>query len=80
MREEAANTTVPTLLVCGVAEKRFQPNFKFAVANIPGLKVVEVDAGHAVNIEAADIFNEAVVHWIREHSLDQPEENHGKPG
>ena len=80
VREEAANTTVPTLLVCGVAEKRFQPNFQFAVANIPDLKVVEVDAGHAVNIEAADIFNEAVVHWIREHSLDQPEEDHGKPG
>ncbi len=70
VRAEAANTAVPTLLVCGAAEKRFQPNYEFAVANIPNLKVVEADAGHAVNIEAADVFNEAVTAWIKEHSHD----------
>jgi len=75
VREEAANTAVPTLLVCGNAEKRFQPNFQFAVANIPDLKVVEADAGHAVNIEAADIFNEAVVCWVKEHSPDLTNDN-----
>ena len=68
VRDEAANTSVPTLLVCGAAEKRFRPNYEFAVANIPNLKVVEADAGHAVNIEAADIFNEAVTAWIEQHS------------
>ena len=68
VREEAPNTTVPTLLVCGAAEKRFQSNYEYAVANIPGLKVVEADAGHAVNIEAADIFNDAVTAWIEQHS------------
>ena len=68
VRDEAANTAVPTLLVCGAAEKRFQPNYDFAKANIPNLEVVEADAGHAVNIEAADIFNEAVTAWITKHS------------
>ena len=67
VREEAANTSVPTLLVCGAAEKRFKSNYEFAVANIPNLKVVEAQAGHAVNIEAAEIFNEAVTAWIKEH-------------
>ncbi len=70
VREEAANTAVPTLLVCGALEKRFKPNYEFAVENIPNLKVVEADAGHAVNIEAADIFNEAITAWIKEHNHD----------
>ncbi len=68
VRDEAANTKVPTLLVWGAAEKRFQPNYEFAVANIPDIEVVEVDAGHAVNIEAADIFNDAITEWIQQHS------------
>ncbi|HJM90625.1 MAG: alpha/beta fold hydrolase [Alphaproteobacteria bacterium] len=68
VREEAANTTVPTLLVHGAVEKRFRANYEYAVENIPDLEVVEVDAGHAVNIEAADIFNDAVTAWIKEHS------------
>jgi pimeloyl-ACP methyl ester carboxylesterase len=70
VRDEVANTTVPTLLVCGAAEKRFRPNYDYAVANIPDLKVVEAEAGHAVNIEAADIFNAAVTAWIKEHDHD----------
>lgn len=70
VRDEVANTTVPTLLVCGAAEKRFRPNYDYAVANIPDLKVVEAEAGHAVNIEAADTFNDAVTAWIKEHDHD----------
>lgn len=70
VREEVANTAVPTLLVHGAAEKRFQSNFEYAVAHIPNLKVVAANAGHAVNIEAADIFNDAVTAWIKEHHYD----------
>ena len=68
VRDEVQNTTVPTLLVCGAAEKRFESNYEYALANIPNLEVVEVDAGHAVNIEAAEIFNDAVTAWIEQHS------------
>jgi pimeloyl-ACP methyl ester carboxylesterase len=71
VHDEVSNTCVPTLLVCGAAEKRFQSSYKFAVANIPGLEVVEADAGHAVNIEAADIFNDAVTAWIEQHGGSQ---------
>lgn len=49
----------PTLLVNGRWEKGFQPLRDEAVARMPGLKVVDLDGGHAVNIECADQFNTA---------------------
>ena len=33
----------------------------------PGLRVVGANAGHAVNIEAAETFNTAVVDFLRQH-------------
>ncbi|MBE0593782.1 MAG: alpha/beta fold hydrolase [Gemmatimonadales bacterium] len=54
-------TRCPTLLVNGIREKAFQP-FRERVADlIPGCRVVDVDAGHAVNLEAAAAFNAAVI-------------------
>jgi hypothetical protein len=35
----------------------------------PGLRVVGANAGHAVNIEAAETFNTAVVDFLRRHPL-----------
>ena len=58
-------TTVPTLLVVGIREKRFDPHRRFAERALPALEVVEIDAGHAVNIDGADQFNEAVAAFIR---------------
>jgi pimeloyl-ACP methyl ester carboxylesterase len=58
---------VPTLLVCGERERRFAPLREFAEREIPGLKVVGAEAGHAVNIEAADAFNRAAVDFIQHH-------------
>jgi pimeloyl-ACP methyl ester carboxylesterase len=56
---------VPALLVCGEREKRFAPHRDYAEKTMPELEVVSVDAGHAVNIEAADPFNAAVTDFIR---------------
>ncbi|MEQ1888792.1 MAG: alpha/beta fold hydrolase, partial [Alphaproteobacteria bacterium] len=61
-------TKVPTLLVAGEKEERFAPHRKYAEENIPGIKVVGVDGGHACNIEAPDAFNAAVLEFIRQHS------------
>jgi pimeloyl-ACP methyl ester carboxylesterase len=58
---------VPTLLVCGERETRFLPNRDFAERTIPGLRVVRTDAGHAVNIQAAEAFNTAVVDFLSQH-------------
>ena len=66
--ERVRDIRVPTLLVCGERERRFAPRREFAECEIPGLKVVGAEAGHAVNLEAAEAFNRAAVDFIRHHS------------
>jgi len=51
---------VPTLLVNGRRERRFQPLRDHAAAAIPGLRVVDLDGGHPVNLDCADAFTAAV--------------------
>ena len=58
-------TSVPTLLVVGSRETRFEEHRRFAEEALPNLEVVEVDAGHAVNIDGAAAFNAAVAAFIR---------------
>ncbi|MDP6343309.1 MAG: alpha/beta fold hydrolase [Alphaproteobacteria bacterium] len=67
VRERIGENVVPTLLVCGEREERFAGSRQFAEANMPELTVVGADAGHAVNIEAADVFNQAVADLIQRH-------------
>ena len=68
VRDQIHHLRVPTLLVCGVREKRFSPSRAFAEKTIPGLQVVEASAGHSVNIEAAELFNEAVAAFIEQNA------------
>lgn len=67
-RDVASKLEVPTLLVNGRFEKAFQGDRDFAVAAIPGLEVADLDAGHSVNIEAAQGFSEAVVAFAARHA------------
>jgi pimeloyl-ACP methyl ester carboxylesterase len=67
VRPRIAVNTVPTLLVVGARETRFVPHRRFAEANMPSLDVLALDGGHAVNIDAAAAFNEAVVAFFRSH-------------
>jgi pimeloyl-ACP methyl ester carboxylesterase len=55
---------VPTLLVNGTWEKRFQPMREAAAKAIPGVTVVDLPAGHSVNIEAAEGFDAAVKAFV----------------
>jgi pimeloyl-ACP methyl ester carboxylesterase len=64
VRQRAAENQVPTLLVCGERETRFRPHREFAERMMPHLEVVGLDAGHAVNLEAADAFNAAVTEFL----------------
>jgi pimeloyl-ACP methyl ester carboxylesterase len=66
-RDVAARLRVPTLIVNGRYEKSFQPDRAFALATIPGLEVVDLDAGHSVNIEAAAGFDAAVIDFAGRH-------------
>ncbi len=54
----------PSLLVNGRFEKRFQPMREIAAKQIPGCQVVDLDAGHAVNIEQSEPFDIAVTEFV----------------
>lgn len=64
VRDELGAVRVPALLACGRFERRFQPHRDFAAARMPGLAVVDMDAGHAVNMQAAGQFNRAVIDFL----------------
>ena len=80
VREAIRSISVPTLLVCGSYEKRFAPHRDYAEANLPGLRVVDLPAGHAVNAECAEEFNEAVAAFLREAAGGARGAGRGRPG
>jgi len=55
---------VPALLVAGRREAAFVPHRRRAEQSMPGLAVVELDTGHAVNLEDAPGFNAAVTRFF----------------
>ncbi len=61
VRERLNALRVPTLLTVGERDKRFAPLRQVAEAAIDGLQVCGIDAGHAVNLQAPDAFNTAVL-------------------
>lgn len=67
IRDELHLNQRPALLVCGRYETRFQSKRDFAAANMPGLTVVDLEAGHAVNAEDSPGFNNAVTDFLRQH-------------
>jgi pimeloyl-ACP methyl ester carboxylesterase len=64
VRERIGENRVPALLVVGERETRFEPQRRFAEARMPLLEVVGLDAGHAVNAEAAKDWNAEVVGFL----------------
>jgi 2-succinyl-6-hydroxy-2,4-cyclohexadiene-1-carboxylate synthase len=68
VREIAAANPRPLLLCCGVKEKRFADNRQWAEANLTNLSVVEIDAGHGVNMEGAEAFNVHVCAFVKSHA------------
>jgi pimeloyl-ACP methyl ester carboxylesterase len=64
MRHRLHENQVPALLVCGRRERRFAPMRDYAAENMTNLEIVDLDAGHGVNMEAADEFNAAVADFI----------------
>jgi pimeloyl-ACP methyl ester carboxylesterase len=53
--------TVPTTLINGRFERRFQPAASLIRDACPGITVIDVDAGHSPNVEAAEEFNSHVI-------------------
>ncbi|MBI3374930.1 MAG: alpha/beta fold hydrolase [Betaproteobacteria bacterium] len=65
-------TRVPTLLVNGSRETRFQPMRERAKNLLPTLEIVDLEGGHSVNIEAAKDFNAAAVGFLRRYQPGEP--------
>ena len=65
VRSRLGENRVPALLVCGERELRFQLQREAAVREMPRLEVVGADAGHAVNLEAAEAFDRAAADFLR---------------
>jgi pimeloyl-ACP methyl ester carboxylesterase len=68
VRARLGENRVPTLLVCGQREAAFQTQREAAERELPRLEVVGVDAGHAVNLEAAEAFDRAVTDFLGRHA------------
>ncbi|MDP6708986.1 MAG: alpha/beta hydrolase [Alphaproteobacteria bacterium] len=74
VRERIAENQVPTLLVHGQRESRFRPVRDFVAASMPMTEVVDAEAGHGVNIQAAETFNRVAAEFIAKHvSTADPE-------
>ena len=70
IRGRCKDNQVPTLLVCGTYETSFKEHRAFAEENMPHLEISDLDAGHAVNIEASEAFNARVADFVRKHATD----------
>ncbi len=66
MRQHAHANAVPALLCHGIHERRFMPTAAWAQQHMSNLDVVELNAGHAVNMEDAHGFNQAVGNFVRQ--------------
>jgi pimeloyl-ACP methyl ester carboxylesterase len=64
VRTRIGENRVPSLLVVGEREKRFLAHRDYARSHMPQLRIESTDAGHAVNIEAAEPFNRTVVEFL----------------
>lgn len=65
VRDRIGENRVPALLTVGRREAAFAAHALYAANNMPLLEVVELDAGHAVNIQDADGFNAAVAGFFK---------------
>jgi len=69
---ELDQLAMPVLLVNGRWEKGFRPHVDEARAAIPHLEVVDLEGGHAINIEQPEGFDEAVLDFVARHSPAHP--------
>jgi len=61
---------VPAIVVVGANDAPYLDGSRYMAAKIPGAKhVVIPDAGHAANLDQPEIFNRAIVDFLREAGL-----------
>ncbi|MGI9324356.1 MAG: alpha/beta fold hydrolase [Pseudomonadales bacterium] len=58
VREQLGSNSTPALLLWGQRERRFKPLAQYASQHMPKLSVINLPAGHGVNMEQPVVFNE----------------------
>ncbi|MCR4265165.1 alpha/beta fold hydrolase [Nitratireductor sp. ZSWI3] len=66
-RERLSELQVPTLLVNGLLERRFQPARAWLAAAHPGVEIVDLQGGHSINIECPEAFNAALRRFFKRY-------------
>ena len=66
-RERLGENTRPACLIWGTKEKRFAKMAEYAREHMPLLSIEELNAGHGMNMEDADGFNDAVLRFLARH-------------
>ncbi len=66
VRSELGDNQRPALLLNGARERRFQPHRQFIARHMRQVRIADLDAGHAVNLEAAAAFNQALAEFIEQ--------------
>ena len=68
--EHLEEIDVPTLLVWGADDQRYQGGIDYMASKIPNARKVVIEgAGHAVNLYQPDAFNTAVLGFLRDNSI-----------
>ena len=65
VRDLIQNNQVPTLLLAGKFDQTFIPSIEVIGKTMPHLEIAIFEAGHAVNIDAAEQFNKAVREFLQ---------------
>jgi 2-succinyl-6-hydroxy-2,4-cyclohexadiene-1-carboxylate synthase len=78
VRDIIGANQVPSLLICGNREKRFKVFRDFARDHMPCLEIVDLNAGHAVNVGAADQFNAAATEFITQNAECRSQESEAR--
>lgn len=69
LADRLGDVRVPSLLVNGTWEKRFQPLRAAAAKAAPAMEIVDLPGGHSINMEAADGFADAVHAFLTRRRL-----------
>ena len=65
VRRRIGENRRPALLVCGERERRFRPLRDYVAEHMPLLEIVDLPAGHGMNMELPEGFNRAVMGFLR---------------